>query len=257
MRPAPGVHPSPAGEPGRRAAGTRRVGAANALGGEATRSCGLGRPLRNGDWWARPRPARVGPANGEARDPEPEPRRPCPRARRLRGRTRRAGHRRAPARRASERRAPSVVARVDRPARPGTGFAEPPGAPTPAFTPPELRVAFRRPSKEGMAGRPRALPSESMRARSAGDGGSRSGRRASVWASAAVAPATRALEERTRGKLRSRRRFARLMRRTAGPTHRSPESVFAGPERLGGGAFPGRILVSDHRDHRGKRDQRP
>jgi hypothetical protein len=45
--------------------------------------------------------------------------------------------------------------------------------------------------------------------------------------------------------------------RTAGPTHRSPQSVLAGPERLGGGAFPGRILVSDHRDHRGQRDQRP
>jgi hypothetical protein len=57
--------------------------------------------------------------------------------------------------------------------------------------------------------------------------------------------------------LRSRRRSARLMQRTAGPTHRSSQSVLAGPERLGGGAFPGRILVSDHRDHRGERDQRP
>jgi hypothetical protein len=36
-----------------------------------------------------------------------------------------------------------------------------------------------------------------------------------------------------------------LLRRTAGPTHRSRQSVLAGPERLGGGAFPGRILVSD------------
>ena len=50
---------------------------------------------------------------------------------------------------------------------------------------------------------------------------------------------------------------ARFDARTACPTHRWPQSVLAGPERLGGGAFPGRILVSDHRDHRGERDQRP
>ena len=52
-------------------------------------------------------------------------------------------------------------------------------------------------------------------------------------------------------------RFRSLVRRTAGPTHRSRQSVLAGRERLGGGAFPGRILVSDHRDHGGERDQRP
>ena len=72
-----------------------------------------------------------------------------------------------------------------------------------------------------------------------------------------VAPTTCAPPSTGSITLRSRRRFARLMRRTAGPTHRSRQSVLAGPERLSGGAFPGRILVSDHRDHRGERDQRP
>jgi hypothetical protein len=44
---------------------------------------------------------------------------------------------------------------------------------------------------------------------------------------------------------------ASLTRLTAGPTRSSPQSVLAGSERLGGGALPGRILVSDHRNHRG------
>jgi hypothetical protein len=72
-----------------------------------------------------------------------------------------------------------------------------------------------------------------------------------------VAPRTGAPSSTGSITRRSRRRFARLMPRTAGPTHRSSQSVLAGPERRGGGPFPGRILVSDHRDHRGERDQRP
>jgi hypothetical protein len=39
--------------------------------------------------------------------------------------------------------------------------------------------------------------------------------------------------------------------------YRSPQSVLIWHERVGGGAFPLRILVSDHRDHRRNRDQRP
>jgi hypothetical protein len=72
-----------------------------------------------------------------------------------------------------------------------------------------------------------------------------------------VAPRTGAPSSTGSITLRSRRRSARLMPRRAGPTHRSPQSVLSGPERLGGGAFPGRILVSGHRDHRGEGDQRP
>jgi hypothetical protein len=72
-----------------------------------------------------------------------------------------------------------------------------------------------------------------------------------------VAPTTCAPPSTGSITLRSRRRFARLCGGRLGPTHRSRQSVLAGPERLGGGAFPGRILVSDHRDHRGERDQRP
>jgi hypothetical protein len=43
----------------------------------------------------------------------------------------------------------------------------------------------------------------------------------------------------------------------AGATHGSPQSVLAVPQRLGGGAFPGRILVTDHRDQGGKRNDGP
>jgi hypothetical protein len=40
-------------------------------------------------------------------------------------------------------------------------------------------------------------------------------------------------------------------------TRRSPESVLAGSERLRDGAFPGRILVLDHRHQRRECNQRP
>jgi hypothetical protein len=49
---------------------------------------------------------------------------------------------------------------------------------------------------------------------------------------------------------------SRLSRR-AGASRGSPQSVLAVPQRLGGGAFPGRILVTDHRDQGGKRDDGP
>jgi len=63
--------------------------------------------------------------------------------------------------------------------------------------------------------------------------------------------------QRSMIELDGRCRCSSRLSRSAGATHGSPQSVLAVPQRLGGGAFPGRILVTDHRDQGGKGNDGP